>query len=194
LIGIRGRAEQVSALAGHGVVLALGLLLVVPIVLGRHPQPEFAVRAWPGTSDIRAAAAPRSPMAFEQTRNARPDGSDTAVSVERVPAPQPVAPVISVGALAFAPPAGTGGVGVQAIYDVFSGSSGLAWALRVARCESHYDPLAVNVQSGASGLFQFMPATWHAHFAGWNIWDPYAQARAALSFYNQGALNAWACK
>jgi len=95
--------------------------------------------------------------------------------------------------VALTPPP-TAGAGLQAIYAVFGGSPGLTWALRVARCESHDNPLAVNASSGASGLFQFMPSTWHAYFAGWNIWDPYAQARAALVFYNQGATNAWTCK
>jgi len=52
----------------------------------------------------------------------------------------------------------------------------------------------VNASSGASGLFQFMPSRWKAYFAGWSIWDPYAQARAALVFYNRGATNAWTCK
>ena len=31
--------------------------------------------------------------------------------------------------------------------------------IRVARCESHLDPNAVNPASGTSGLFQFMPST-----------------------------------
>src|SRR5207253_1078646 len=87
-----------------------------------------------------------------------------------------------------------GGDGLAAIYAVFGNSPGLSWALRVANCESHYNPLAINRSSGASGLFQFMPATWNANFPGQNIWDPYAQARAALVFYNAGRQSAWTCK
>jgi SLT domain-containing protein len=64
----------------------------------------------------------------------------------------------------------------------------------VANCESHYNPLAVNRSSGASGLFQFMPSTWNANFPGQNIWDPMAQAHAALVFYNAGRQSAWTCK
>ena len=56
------------------------------------------------------------------------------------------------------------------------------------------NPLAINRSSGASGLFQFMPSTWYASFPGQNIWDPYAQARAALAFYNAGRQSAWTCK
>lgn len=115
------------------------------------------------------------------------------------PTPRP-APVVATrvapapGPSTFSPPPGSGGDGLAAIYSVFGGSPGLSWALRVANCESHYNPLAVNRYSGASGLFQFMPSTWNANFPGWNIWDPYAQARAALSFYNAGRQSAWTCR
>ena len=103
-------------------------------------------------------------------------------------APKPAPPVFT------PPPPGSGGDGLAAIYAVFGNSPGLSWALRVANCESHYNPLAVNRSSGASGLFQFMPATWNANFPGQNIWDPYAQARGALVFYNAGRQSAWTCK
>jgi len=104
--------------------------------------------------------------------------------------PVPAAPKLA----AFTPPPGSGGDGLAAIYAVFGNSPGLSWALRVANCESHYNPLAVNRSSGASGLFQFMPSTWNANFPGQNIWDPYAQARGALVFYNAGRQSAWTCK
>src|SRR5205085_2853814 len=50
--------------------------------------------------------------------------------------------------------------------------------LRVAYCESRYNPGAYNA-SGASGLFQFLPSTWTANsvragFAGASVWDPRA--------------------
>lgn len=136
---------------------------------------------------------PRDPMAFEQAKPAPADEGPTG-TVEWIPAPVWVAPPVASGPLVAPGPPGTVGVGVQAIYAVFGSSPGLTWALRVAHCESRYNPLAVNASSGASGLFQFMPSTWKAYFAGWNIWDPYAQARAALVFYNRGATNAWTCK
>ena len=100
----------------------------------------------------------------------------------------------TVAAGTFTPPPGSGGDGLAAIYAVFGNSPGLSWALRVANCESHYNPLAINRSSGASGLFQFMPSTWNANFPGQNIWDPYAQARGALVFYNAGRQSAWTCK
>ena len=190
MIGIRGRADGASALATHATVLAIGLLLAAPIVLAPHAQPPLAADAEVAVPG--AQMGPLDPMAFEQAKPAPADEGPTGTH-EWIRAPVWAAlPVVS-GPVAPAPPA-TAGVGVQAIYATFGSSPGLTWALRVARCESRYNPLAVNASSGASGLFQFMPSTWNAYFAGWNIWDPYAQARAALVFYNRGATNAWTCK
>ncbi len=122
-----------------------------------------------------------------------------ASALEERPAPEVILPAAAPAAAAraaapFTPPPGSGGDGLAAIYAVFGNSPGLAWALRVANCESHYNPLAVNRSSGASGLFQFMPSTWNANFPGQNIWDPYTQARGALVFYNAGRQSAWTCK
>ncbi len=192
LIGIRGRADGSAALAAHATVLAIGLLLAAPVVLARHAQPQLAADARQ-VAGLGAQVGPRDPMAFEQAKPALADDGPTG-SVEWVPAQAAAAPPGSSGPMVAPAPPPTAGVGVQAIYAVFGNSSGLTWALRVARCESRYDPLAVNASSGASGLFQFMPSTWRAYFAGWNIWDPYAQARAALVFYSRGATNAWTCK
>jgi soluble lytic murein transglycosylase-like protein len=117
-----------------------------------------------------------------------------AAAPAATPAPTTRAAAPVVGTKAFTPPPGSGGNGLAAIYAVFGNSPGLSWALRVANCESHYNPLAINRSSGASGLFQFMPSTWNANFPGQNIWDPYAQAHAALVFYNAGRQSAWTCK
>src|SRR5207248_2447686 len=56
--------------------------------------------------------------------------------------------------------------------------------LRVAYCESHYNPNAVNASSGASGLFQFLPSTWvyqspRAGYGGASPFDPVANANTA---------------
>src|SRR5256884_10010592 len=99
-----------------------------------------------------------------------------ASTLEDRPAPPATEPVARAApraqASSFTPPPGSGGDGLAAIYAVFGNSPGLSWALRVANCESHYNPLAVNRSSGASGLFQFMPSTWNANFPGQEIWDP----------------------
>jgi len=156
-------------------------LVATPQLTTRSPRLEEGA---PGRSDSQGdeLVAPASPDAA---------GSGAADSV---PVAAPTASSPAVGPAPFAGPPPGSGEGVNAIYVAFEGSPGLAWALRVAYCESRYNPRAVNAASGASGLFQFMPSTWNAYFPGWNIWDPSAQARAARVFYDKGWTNAWVCK
>ncbi len=187
-------------LVGHMLVLGLGFILVVPGMTGRA-EPTRAI-AGQHSAYVAGAAmwttAARARNAVEMREVAK------ASTLEERPAPAVIEPAPAIGtrvapkpaqaASTFTPPPGSGGDGLAAIYAVFGNSPGLSWALRVANCESHYNPLAINRSSGASGLFQFMPSTWNANFPGQNIWDPYAQARGALVFYNAGRQSAWTCK
>ncbi|HET9808394.1 MAG TPA: G5 domain-containing protein [Candidatus Limnocylindria bacterium] len=70
--------------------------------------------------------------------------------------------------------------------------------LRVAWCESRYNPLAYNA-SGASGLFQFMPRTWAANsvragYGGASVFDPVASANTAAYMFGNGQAWQWSCK
>jgi len=85
----------------------------------------------------------------------------------------------------------------QIILDAFAplGAGAQQWALRVAKCESNYNPLAVNPSSGASGLFQFLPATWaltpqHAQ----SVFDAVANAQGAAWLYQRSGPGQWSCK
>lgn len=71
--------------------------------------------------------------------------------------------------------------------------------LRVAWCESRYNPSAYNGILGASGLFQIIPGTWAANsvragFAGASVWDAYANANVAAWMFAHGQAGQWACK
>jgi hypothetical protein len=194
-----GRSRRPSVnFVGHALVLGLGFALVMPAVSGRSAPTRTVAAEYSGyvlwTSPVRARNAPvmrevAKASALEE-RPAPAVVSQAPVIAHRVV--QPAKPAATAGT--FTPPPGSGGDGLAAIYAVFGNSPGLSWALRVANCESHYNPLAINRSSGASGLFQFMPSTWNANFPGQNIWDPYAQARGALVFYNAGRQSAWTCK
>jgi hypothetical protein len=70
--------------------------------------------------------------------------------------------------------------------------------LRVAWCESRYNPLAYNA-SGASGLFQFMPRTWAANsvragYGGASVFDTVASANTAAYMFSIGQAGQWTCK
>lgn len=65
--------------------------------------------------------------------------------------------------------------------------------LSVAECESSLNPLAVNRSSGATGLFQFMPATFYGH-GGTDLWSPTQQADIAAKMFSIGESSEWVCK
>ena len=109
------------------------------------------------------------------------------------PAPAPAQP-----APAPPPPPSAGGGSIQQIIlDAFAplGAGAQQWALRVAKCESGYNPNAVNRGSGASGLFQFLPSTW-ASMPQHNqsVFNPVANAQAAAVLDQRSGPNQWSCK
>jgi hypothetical protein len=74
-----------------------------------------------------------------------------------------------------------------------------AQLLRVAYCESRYNPSAYNKSSGASGLFQFLATTWAANsvragYAGASVFDPVANANTAAWMFARGQQGQWSCK
>lgn len=74
------------------------------------------------------------------------------------------------------------------------GPDAVAWAERIAFCESTYNPYSVNRSSGASGLFQFMPTTWAGTpWASQSPFDPLANAQAAAWLYQKYGPRQWDC-
>jgi soluble lytic murein transglycosylase-like protein len=85
----------------------------------------------------------------------------------------------------------------QIILDAFAplGAAAQTWALRIAKCESNYNPYAVNRSSGAAGLFQFLPSTWAGSpYHAQSPFDPVANARAAAWLYQRSGPSQWECK
>jgi hypothetical protein len=83
------------------------------------------------------------------------------------------------------------------IYDAFSplGARAVQWAMNVAYCESRYHPNSVNTDSGASGLFQFLPSTWSGTpWASQSPFDPTANAQAAAWLYSHYGPGRWVCQ
>lgn len=116
----------------------------------------------------------------------------------------PVAEVRHVGTMPVATPkpvtVSYGSGDIQSIIVAAANRFGVDpnWLLRVAKCESGFNPNAYN-PSGASGLFQFMPATFAANsvragFGGSSIWDPVASANTAAYMFSVGQSRQWTCK
>jgi type II secretory pathway pseudopilin PulG len=83
------------------------------------------------------------------------------------------------------------------ITDAFSplGPAAVQWAMNVAWCESRYHPNSVNSDSGASGLFQFLPSTWGGTpYAKQSPFDPRANAFAAAWLYSHYGPGRWVCQ
>jgi hypothetical protein len=96
-----------------------------------------------------------------------------------------------------AAPSGGGGSIQDIILNAFAplGAGAQQWALRVAKCESGYNPNAVNRSSGASGLFQFLPSTWAAlPWHSQSVFDPVANAQAAAYYYQHSGPGPWVCR
>lgn len=121
----------------------------------------------------------------------------TIVATEQITAP--VAQVVHVGTKykpAPPPPAD-----IEAIIRAAAAKYGVdaETLLRVAYCESRYDPLAYNSILGASGLFQIIPGTWRSNsvpagYGGASVWDPVANANVAAWMFSRGYAGQWACK
>ncbi len=73
-------------------------------------------------------------------------------------------------------------------------------AVRVAWCESHFNPASTNLRTGAVGLFQHLPRYWEARaesagFPGAEPTDPEAStAAAAWAVYNEGGWDIFVCR
>jgi soluble lytic murein transglycosylase-like protein len=111
----------------------------------------------------------------------------------RAPAPEPAhAPA---PAPAPPPPSASGNVQdtVRAAFAPY-GPAAVAWGLRVARCESGFNPRAVNGAGPYYGLFQFAMPTFRATpYGGQNVYDPAVNASAAAWKYAHGGARAWGC-
>lgn len=66
-------------------------------------------------------------------------------------------------------------------------------AIRIATCESSLNPYARNEQSGAQGLFQFLPSTWEWIGSPGDPYSPYDNARAFANWYPTHP-EWWVCK
>lgn len=65
-------------------------------------------------------------------------------------------------------------------------------ALRIASCESRFDPLAKNKYSTASGVYQFLKGTWEGYCEG-DVFDAEANIKCFMQLYPKHP-GWWECK
>jgi hypothetical protein len=185
------------------VALALSLAASAGPAASHHtklPPPQ----AWAG-AQVVAAEKQDIPAQVAAQRKAEEEAAAAAAAAEQqrqqaaaaaaYAAAHP-APVVQAHVAApAAAPAGSGDV-QQIIRNAFSpyGQAAVDWGLRVARCESGYNPHAYNPAGPYYGLFQFLMSTFKATpYGGGDIYDPVANANAAAWKYGQGGQSAWGC-
>jgi resuscitation-promoting factor RpfC len=107
------------------------------------------------------------------------------------PAPQPAAEAVTSTAPAASAPAAP--APAQPATAAYNGASGSFQSCVIQR-ESGGNPAAVNASSGAGGLYQFLPSTWHAlGYSGLPQNAPVSvQNEAFAKEYAQSGTSAWA--
>lgn len=91
-------------------------------------------------------------------------------------------------------------VEVRALLSLHFEPEDVNHAIRVAWCESRFDPNSVNLRTGGVGLFQHLPQYWNerAASAGFMGFEPtHAEASAAAAawaVYNGGGWDVFGCR
>ncbi|HET9204066.1 MAG TPA: transglycosylase SLT domain-containing protein [Acidimicrobiia bacterium] len=104
------------------------------------------------------------------------------------------------GTIASDPSGWLSQVQVRALAAKYFASEDVNRAVRVAWCESHFNPASTNLRTGAVGLFQHLPRYWedraeNAGFPGAEPTDPEAStAAAAWAVYNEGGWDIFVCR
>jgi hypothetical protein len=124
------------------------------------------------------------------------DGSDAASTEESTLAADVGS---SIGTIA-SPSGWLSEVQVRALVSEYFSDEDVNTAVRIAWCESRFDPEAVNLRTGAVGLFQHLPQYWedratNAGFPGADATDPRAStAAAAWAVYDGGGWDIFGCR
>jgi len=91
-------------------------------------------------------------------------------------------------------------VEVRALVSIYFNPEDVNRAIRVAWCESRFDPESVDLRDGGVGLFHHLPKYWeeraaNAGFAGARPTDPEAStAAAAWEVYKGGGWDVFGCR
>lgn len=116
--------------------------------------------------------------------------SERASLIGDMPTP---APVIPAPVPVAAPPSSVPDM-IRVAFAPLGGAA-VSWALRIANCESGYNPNAVNPSGDATGVFQFLRSTWAGTpYAGYSRTDAWANVQAGAWLYARQGPTPWMCK
>ncbi len=127
-------------------------------------------------------------------------GDSEAVTATTVAAEQASPADQSTGTIASDESGWLSQVQVRALVGEYFAAEDVNKAVRVAWCESRFNPDSTNLRTGAVGLFQHLPKYWaeraeNAGFPGADPTDAEAStAAAAWAVYNEGGWDTFACR
>jgi hypothetical protein len=163
-------SEAAAASMGHTTGAYAGLTFAL---LAGDPAELSVASSSSDTEDLESAADPNDPSTEEET---------------------------STGSMVSATSGWLSQVQVRALVSMYFAPEDVNKAVRVAWCESRFDPNSTNLRTGAVGLFQHLPQYWEeraseAGFPGAEPTDPVAStAAAAWAVYDGGGWDTFACR
>lgn len=193
------RSRRFSFLAGW---LAVGVLAVAGFAaFGASGPTTEEVRAEAAAASIGHAAGAYAGLGFVQlaansgtlaVRVQEPEADQSATATETTETEDTTPTTSGTGWLSE--------VEVRALVSLYFQPADVNRAVRVAWCESRFDPKARDNRSGGVGLFKHLPKYWPdranaAGFEGADPTDPEASvAAAAWAVYNDGGWDIFTCK
>lgn len=197
------RSRRFSFLAGW---MALGVLAIAGFAAFGAPGPSAdQVRLEAAAASLGHAAGAYAGLGFVQLGPGAIAGvtavetkaADTAA--DDTPTAESTTPRAS-GTIAAPGTGWLSEVEVRALVSIYFKPADVNRAVRVAWCESRFDPTAQDHRTGGIGLFKHLPRYWEdraaaAGFAGADPTDPEASvAAAAWAVYNDGGWDVFACR
>ncbi len=184
------------------VLTAAGALSATVVTQTQHRPARPEARPAANAASLSLVTAPE-PVPLEATgrierwENSRLLAAEAAAAAAKAAADVQAQAKARAAAAATSIPTYPAGTVQDIITRAFTplGPTAVAWGLRVANCESGYNPRAYNPAGPYYGLFQFLMSTFKATpYGSQDIYDPVANASAAAWKYGQGGAGAWGCR
>lgn len=201
------RSRRLSFLAGW---LAVGLLAIAGFAAFANPGPSSEqIRIEAAAASMGHNAGAYAGLGFAQlgapgaeavSLPAGSEGDPDADAANLATTGTEDQPRVASGTIAAPGTGWLSEVEVRALVSLYFEPVDVNRAVRVAWCESRFDPKATDLRTGGVGLFKHLPRYWEdravkAGFAGADPTDPEASiAAAAWAVYQEGGWDTFVCR